>query len=155
MAFLNRTVRTAALLLAFTAAAAAQDPIASPPPNIHWDTFGDLPLRDMSRQLDNLAIALKNSPEDRLVFILYGGRLGCRGHAMWRGGTWKNYLVKRHGIAPERVVLIDGGYRHDFTAEFYLVPSQVREQPPPIPTVDPTEVRFLRGDSRRCRNRRR
>ena len=153
MASLNRTVRTAALLLALTAAAAAQD-TAPPNPIMDRDTFGDIPLRDMSGPLDNFAIELKNSPEQRLFFILYGGRRGCRGHARWRGEAWKDYLVKRHGIAPERVVLRYGGYREDFSSDYFFVPPGARE-PMPSPTVDPTEVRFFRGDSRRCRNRRR
>lgn len=34
----------------------------------------------------------------------------------------RQYLIRRHGIAPSRIVLIDGGYRHYRAIEMWLVP---------------------------------
>jgi hypothetical protein len=151
VAFSNRIIQTAALLLVLTAAAAAQEP-AVPHPIRDRDTLDDLPLRELGPVFDNFAAALKDSPGDRLVFIVYGGRRGCRGHAARRGRVWKDYFVNRRGVAPGRVLIIDGGYRERFTADFFFV-SPGAPAPGPSPTVDPTEVRFFRGDSRRCRRR--
>lgn len=151
MAFSNRAIQTVALLAVLTVAASAQEPPPSPP-IMDRDTLGDLPLRMLSPLFDNFAIELKNSPDDRLFFVIYGGRRGCRGYVARRGRDWKNYFVKRHGIAPERVLIIDGGHREDFSADFFFLPPGAGE-PPLSPTVDPTEVRFFSGDSRRCRRR--
>lgn len=153
MTFSNRAIQATALLAVLTAAAAAQEPPVSHP-IMDRDTLDDLPLRLTSPLLDNFAIELKNYPENRLIFIVYGGRRGCRGQAEWRGGVWKDYLVKRRGIAPERVAIISGGYRERVVADFFFVPPGEAE-PWPSPTVDPSEVRFFRSNSRRCRAARR
>ncbi len=150
MAFSKRAIRTAALLVALAVAAAAQEPPSHR--MTHPDTLDDLPLSMLSPVLDYFAAALKNSPGDRLFFVVYGGRRGCRGRAEWRGRVWKNYLVKKRGVAPNRVSVISGGYRERMTADVLFVPAGA-DAPPPSPTVDPTEVRFYRSNSRRCRRR--
>lgn len=149
MPFSNRIIRTAALLVFMAAAASAQEP-PSPQPIRDPDTLDDLPLSVLGGRFDNFAIELKNYPENRLMFIVYGGRRGCRGYAARRGRVWKEYFVKQRGIAPERVLIIDGGYRENFSADYFFV-SPGAAEPWPSPTVDPSEVRFFRGNSRRCR----
>jgi hypothetical protein len=153
VAFSKPAVRTAALLVTLAVAAAAQEPPVSHPIR-DPDTLGDVPLSALSPLFDNFAIELKNSPDDRLFFIVYGGRRGCRGYAARRGRVWKDYFVNRRGIAPERVLIIDGGYRENFSADYFFVPPGALE-PGTSPTVDPAEVRFIRSNSRRCRARRR
>ncbi|MCA1620878.1 MAG: hypothetical protein LC795_16530 [Acidobacteria bacterium] len=153
MLFSNRIIQTAALLVVLAAAAAAQEPPASHPIRDRLP-LDDLPLRVLSPLFDNFAIELKNSPDDRLFLIVYGGRRGCRGYAARRGRVWKDYFVNRRGIAPERVLIIDGGYRENFSADYFFVPPGAPE-PGPSPTVDPAEVHFFRSNSPRCRARRR
>lgn len=55
---------------------------------------------------------------------------------------WAGYLVsntrsmlKERKIAPNRIVLLEGGFREDTTAEFFIVPEGA-VPPVPTPTLD-------------------
>lgn len=135
----------------------AGDAYAALPPRQAFDRFGDICCDDEKARLDNFAIALENEPESQGVIIFYGGRrhnypfchssrrrLPRRGESGARAARLKPYPVNSRGLDPERIVVIDGGYRQSWTAELWVIPKG-ENPPPPVPTVRPQEIRFRKG----------
>ena len=118
---------------------------------IDWhaiDTYGDIKnFEDEAARLDNFAIELQYSPELRGYVICYGGRVGKRGEAAARCERAKKYLVDRRGVAPDRVLTFDGGFRESQTVALWILPPDAK--PPLVPTVDQSEVRFTGGARKR------
>jgi hypothetical protein len=121
------------------------------------DEYGDICCDDEMARLDNFATHLQNNPDARGYIIYYGGRLRrypyChskrlglpkRGDAAARARILKPYLESTRGVDPARFVVINGGYREEWTAELWLVPKGAAP-PSPTPTVDPRRVRFSKG----------
>ncbi|MFL6256445.1 MAG: hypothetical protein ACJ74T_15685 [Pyrinomonadaceae bacterium] len=52
------------------------------------------------------------------------------------------------GIAPERLVIVDGGFREELTVKIVIVPAGATP-PAPTPTVDPREVVIINRGARR------
>lgn len=116
------------------------------------DEYGNLRWGDEKARLDNFAIELQNDPSVVGFLVGYGGRRSRRGEAARRLGRAKRYLVAARGIAADRVVTIDGGYREELTLELWANP---KDAPPAVsPTVDPTEVEFIKPAPRRSTRRR-
>ena len=121
------------------------------------DEFGDICCNDEKARLDNFAIVLQENPDAVGYIIFYGGRthsypychsarrrLPRRGEAEARAQRLKPYLVEPRRVSPERIVVINGGYRETWQAELWVVPKGM--QPPvPSPTVQPGEIKFRRG----------
>ena len=134
---------------------------AAPPDNPKMlDQYGDICCGDEKARLDSVAIALKEYPGATLYVNFYGGRrrkfpychsrrtvLSRRGEAETRAARIKIYLVAVRGVEEARVVMVNGGYREEWTADFWLVPTGAAA-PCPSPTVDEKEIRFRRGNAR-------
>ena len=103
--------------------------------------YGDLSPEDERAHLDNLAVALQQDKEQIAYLLLYAGRLACAGEIQARAVRMKNYLVKKHGIQPERVVWKDGGYRDVLTVEVLVWPRSAGE-PSVVPTVASSEAQI-------------
>ena len=119
------------------------------------DEYGNVRFNDEKARLDNFAIALQNEPNAQGHIIAYGGRRGRAGEAQARADRAKDYLVNQRGIAADRIVTLDGGYREDLTVELWIVP-QGATAPAASPTVDASEVQTTtprRRGSRRSRRR--
>jgi hypothetical protein len=116
-----------------------------------FDEYGDISFEDEKARLDNFAIELQNLPQGRGYIVAYGGRRGRRGEARKRAERAKNYLTTVRGIPTSQIVIIDGGYREDFSIALKLR-SKDMPPPQPTPTVDPKEVRIIKGGTN---NRRR
>jgi hypothetical protein len=117
--------------------------------NEKFDEVGDVGCEAEMAHLDNFAIQLQNDPAAKGVIIFYGGKtfrgkLPKRGLAAARAARMKPYLVDRRGIPAEQVIVIDGGYRAKWTAEFWVVPSGAT-MPAPSPTVPARKIRFRKG----------
>jgi hypothetical protein len=92
-----------------------------------FDEFGDIRCEDEYARLDNFAIQLMQEPKSKGVIIFYGGkkfrgRLPKRGEAEARAARLKPYLVERRGIPAERIVVINGGYANEWSAQLWIVP---------------------------------
>jgi len=130
---------------------------ASPKQLIHvpfkLDEFGHVATGDMKARLDYYAANLQATPEMVGHIVFYGGRrygrrLARRGEAAALAAYLKNYLLNSRGIAPERVRMIDGGFREEWTTELWLgLPDG--KAPTPTPTVSPGEIRFRPGRTRK------
>ncbi len=114
--------------------------VLSPPEPHPIDYYGNIRYADEQARLDNFAIELQNSPDLHGYIECYGGRVGRHGEARARCERAKRYLTGRRAIAPDRIVLVDGGYRNELTVGLWLLPPGTDFQP--APTVDPKDVRF-------------
>ena len=121
------------------------------------DEFGDVCCDDEKARLDNFAHALREEADAQGYIIFYGGRRHSypychssrmvrprRGEGEARASRLRPYLLMLWGFAPERIVVINGGYREEWAAEFWVVPKGAAP-PTPTPTVKPQEIRFRQG----------
>jgi hypothetical protein len=121
----------------------------SPQNSRNFDEFGDIKCEDEQAHLDNFAVTLQNGPANKGVIIFYGGRLfrgrlPKRGEAAARAARIKPYLVQRRGIPADQVIVIDGGYREEWSAELWVVPPGAT-MPAPRPTIPIEKIRFRKG----------
>jgi hypothetical protein len=121
--------------------------IPAPPILEHFDEYGDISFEHEQARLDNYAVSLSNDPTMTGYFVCYGGRKGRRGEAAARCKRAKSYLVNHRDFDPDRIVLVDGGFREDLTVVLWMMPPGMK--PPLNPTVAPGEVRFTDGAKRR------
>ena len=126
-----------------------------------FDSFGDICCDAEKARLDNFAVALQNEPQGTGYIIFYGGTrykypwcsskrevLPRRGESQARATRLKPYLVNSCAMDPQRIIVINGGYRETLTAELWIVPKGA-QAPTPTPTVQPKDVRFRRGAIRK------
>lgn len=108
------------------------------------DEYGNISWSDEKVRLDNFVVEMQNEPTARGYLICYGGKVGHAGEAQRRCRRAKNYVGGRRGINAARIVTADGGYREDLTVELWVLPAGAT-LPTASPTVDPREVRFIKG----------
>jgi hypothetical protein len=115
--------------------------IANPGPicGLPFDEFGDISFNDEKARLDNFAISLVNYDGATGYIFVYAGKQSYESEAAERVLRAKNYLESTRGIAPVRIIAIDGGYREEFRVVLIIVPPGAT---PPIsmPTLSPTEI---------------
>ncbi|HST51238.1 MAG TPA: hypothetical protein VLJ61_04435 [Pyrinomonadaceae bacterium] len=109
------------------------------------DEYGKIPFEDEKARLDNFAIELQNDPTSQGYLICYGGKVGRAGEAWARCKRAKNYIATVRGIAPSRLVTVNGGYMENLSVWLWAVPSGARP-PAPSPTVDPKEARIIKNN---------
>lgn len=108
------------------------------------DSYGDIPFEAEQARLDNFAIELQNDTSMRGYMVCYGGRVGYEGEAQRRCDRAKDYISKVRGVAPERLVTVDGGFREDLSVFMWVLPPDATP-PAPIPTVDRSEVKIIKA----------
>ena len=117
-----------------------------------FDEYGELPIGDEKARLDNFAFALRDNPQAVGYIVVYGGRRSRASIAKLRAARAKDYLVHR-GIAPRRIIWIDGGFREQLSHELFILPREA-PAPTPAPTVAPEEVEIIREAKPKARGRR-
>jgi hypothetical protein len=100
-------------------------------------------------RLDNFAIALQASPQNKGLIIFYGGRrfrgrLPRQGEAQARAARLKPYLVQRRGIPANQINVVDGGYDEEWHVELWIIPPAVKA-PEPDSRVPLSQIRFRKG----------
>jgi hypothetical protein len=113
------------------------------------DEFGDMPCGREQARLDNYWLQLSNEAESQGYLIFYEGkywegRNPRHGEAFAEASKYKDYLVRVLEIKPDRIIIIDGGYREKFTVELYLC-QRGGVMPTASPTLKKTDVRFRKG----------
>jgi hypothetical protein len=111
-----------------------------------FDVYSDIPLKEELLRLDNIAQASRSEPNAVIYFVAYGGERSCMGEAQARATFSKNYLIKKQGILPERIMWKDGGYLEKSTIEVWILPPGV--EPNPTLAANPNSVQ-----SRKCRSK--
>lgn len=107
------------------------------PPTNKVDEFGDLPEKDEIGKLASIITFLAQSP-DRVFLIGYAGRTNVRGYASDVLKRMRSHMAKS-GVANDRVVVVDGGFREKPAYEIWVVPVGA-ESPRPTPTVDRKDI---------------
>ena len=97
---------------------------------VKLDEYGDLTTDDEAAHLDLFAEALSKQPDLRGYIVAYNELNMERGSYLRRIYGIHKYLSEARGIDPNRVVVIDGGYKEKFATELWLIPNGVA---PPIP----------------------
>src|SRR5947209_5090930 len=100
-----------------------------------FDEFPSVAFDDDKARLDQMAIELQNSPGSQGYIIAYAGRRSRPGEAERMGKRAIEYLTTTRGLARERLVFVNGGYRETNSFELWLVP-QGAEPPRPTPTAN-------------------
>lgn len=110
------------------------------------DKFGVIGLEGEWARLDAFAISLNNDPELLAYIVIYGGKTNKYGELKERPKPLVHYLINNRKIEPNRIKIIEGGFREKF--EFELWTSHSEKMFPPLsPTVEPEKVIF-RGKMR-------
>ena len=103
-----------------------------------FDEYGEILLQEETERLDNFAIQLKNEPGVEGIVIVYGRYGDKRGDIQAHANRVKDYLVNKHDIEPERIVIMTGGNVEESTVELWIsAPGKFPSLPKRIDEVDP------------------
>ena len=98
--------------------------------------------------LDNFLIYLMNNPNYKGYVIYYDGYQLAknRRYVIWQEASYrlhffKRWLKGREKVDESRIVYVNGGYRNNYGAEFWLVPEGA-ETPKPSKTVNPKDKKL-------------
>jgi hypothetical protein len=122
--------------------------------HIKIDEYHNVSIEQERKRLRVFALELKEAGPEAIGYILaYGGRRTCSGEGKERGVRAKSYLVAGLNVDAERIVVIDGGYRHDPTVELWLgFPGQ--PAPAALPSLEPSQVKVMKRCGRVMSRRR-
>jgi len=99
--------------------------------------YRKIKLADEQAMLDFFTIELQNDPMAMGYIISYAGIKSKPNTAGITAKRAKNYIVDQRGIAGDRIITVDGGFRQEEITELYIVP-QGAMVPSAQPTVDPS-----------------
>ena len=128
----------AALILCATVNAAAQSASAT-----KFDSYESLPTDDEAAHLDAFYEALRQQPDLRGYLIGYKQASVAPGVLLRRLYGDQRYLIEMRGVSPNRVVVIEGGYKPKSTIELWLIPNGVAP-PTPMPAALPIQINTKR-----------
>lgn len=97
-----------------------------------YDNFGK--YESAEARLDGFALALKKEPATWACVIAYAQNGDDREGMEWDSPQTaqktsqyvKNYLVRKHGLAPSRISAVDGGYSQGRTVELWIMRPAAR-----------------------------
>ena len=120
--------------------------------NVDWfvkfDEYSYLSIAKEKERLDKFVAQLRSQPEWLGYVEVYAGRCTYIREANIRANRVKRYLLER-GIAAQRIVNIDGGYRENFTVDLWMSPRGAPNLPL-SPTLKPNEVRIIQRPKKRA-----
>lgn len=96
----------------------------------------------VNSHLDNFSFELANNTQVRGYIVTYAGKKSYRGEGKRMADEARQYLIKKRMVSPDRVIVIDGGFRENAEYDLFLLPPYV-ESPTPTPTVPSNEVQIL------------
>ncbi len=109
-----------------------------------FDEYKNLSTDDEAAHLDAFVNELQAQPNLLGYIVGYNVADALRGPFLRRLHGDKQYLTHARGIAPERIIAVDAGYRNESATELWLVPNgAVPPQPTNLasrPRVDPRET---------------
>ncbi len=144
------------VLLIFSISVAGQAPMVSQ----KVDEFGITNCDDWMARSESLSSKMREDKSSLGYIIYYGGRVNIqpyspytkrlprRGEAFARAAVIKSRYINTLGIDENRIILLNGGYRENWTVELWLVPKGARP-PLPTPSVKESEIRFRKGEVRK------
>ena len=103
---------------------------------------------DEMARMDHVANLLSENENNIGYIIVYGGRRGTRrDEVRVVGARMRRYLIQERGIDPNRIEVVNGGFRERLTVEVWIV-RRGEDRPAATPTVNPRRVRYRRGSAR-------
>lgn len=108
------------------------------------DDYGNICWEDEKARLDSFAIELSQDSDSIGYIIVYAGRRSCEGEAKARALRAKKWVVKKRGIAADKVRWKDGGYREEAATTLLIAPPEMIDVPV-VPTLEPSEVEVVQG----------
>jgi hypothetical protein len=84
-----------------------------------FDQYGNISFEDEKARLDNYVFQMK-SLLDRGALVVVGENRAVRNGLLKRAERAKRYLVQKHGVEAERLLIVDGGYRASSAIELHL-----------------------------------
>ena len=96
------------------------------------DEYSNLPTDDEAAHLDLFADKLLKQPGLLGQIVAYSDSQVPRGYYLRRINGIARYLTNARGIETNRITVIDGGYKEQFSTELWLIPEGANP-PTPIP----------------------
>jgi hypothetical protein len=92
-----------------------------------FDEYVDMPFKDEKARLDNIALRLKAESGALVRIVGHNGRNRPKGTAARRIQRAKNYLIKKQGIDPNRIVIGPKNPEYEppletFTMQYWIEP---------------------------------
>jgi hypothetical protein len=84
-----------------------------------FDEYGHLPFSDEKARLDNFVIQMR-ARLGRGALVVVGENAATRSKLIRRAERAKRYLVQTRGLEPQRLLILDGGYRPQSVTELHL-----------------------------------
>ena len=111
-----------------------------------FDHYGDVAFSQETKFLNYFASRLREPNTDSIGYIVvYAGQRARYCEADLRATQAKRYLVNQQGVQPDKIMIINGGYRENLMVELYVGPTG-GNKPIVMPTVRPSKVRLIRDD---------
>jgi hypothetical protein len=108
------------------------------------DGYSKIPFSAEKKRLDAFAQKLFRYDTALGYIMVYAGKRAYMNEAQIWGNRSKQYLEKRWGGDPRRIIFIDGGYREKFTVELFLVPYGLTP-PASTPTMRGDEMQIIKS----------
>lgn len=108
------------------------------------DQYSGVSIDEERKHLDRMAQQLKSGSSESIGYIVsYAGRRACINESEWRAKRARQYLIERHSIPASRVVIVEAGFKENWSVELYVQP-RLDCGPLPNPTLINTNAR-VRG----------
>lgn len=92
-------------------------PIDSPPLARKFDEYRTVSWINEEKRLNNFAVQLRYEPGSQAHVIIYAPR-----RVSQRLARVRKFLIEKHGIDPERISLVNGGFNRKTKVELWIVP---------------------------------
>ena len=86
---------------------------------VKFDSYSNLSQSDERARLDNFALYLLKEPTLYAYAVVFGPGKAHSRHSS--GQRIRNYLVKKHQISADRIIVLDGGRRKESSADLYAL----------------------------------
>jgi hypothetical protein len=86
-----------------------------------FDEYGRLAFSDEKARLDNFVIQMRERL-GRGALVVLGENAAARSKLMRRAQRAKRYLMQTRGLEPQRLLILDGGYKEQPVTELHLYP---------------------------------
>ncbi len=86
-----------------------------------FDEYGALTFEDIKARLDNFHFQI-NALSGRGTLVVLGPSRKIRAQQMKRAAREKDYLVKKRGLEPQRLLIMDGGYATTSYTSLFVYP---------------------------------
>lgn len=105
------------------------------------DGFSRVSYDQLTGRLDQIVWALQSEPKTEAYIIAYNGKGDRRNLAAAQLIRMSNYLVKIRELPSDRIKVLEGGFRENFTVEVWLI-EKGKTLPVPTSTVNVKAVKL-------------